>query len=111
RTRMVRHEPLGFGREAKSERDLERLQRAHHTVEPSIRTGAQAVRPAQPRAQVADAEPAQPSDRVVQAMILEVEPLADPELRRVPGKARERDLRGSVLTHESHVEMTVVGGA
>src|SRR5690606_6898197 len=80
-------------------------------VEPRIRTRPEAVRPAQPRTQVADAEPAQQAHRVIQPVILEVEPLADPELRRVPGEARERDLRTTVLAHEPHVEVTVVGGA
>src|SRR5438477_10776978 len=56
-----------------------------------------------------DAEPLEPADRVIEARVLEMEPLANAELRRVAGKMFERRLGRSILAEESHVEVPVIG--
>src|SRR4051812_19308736 len=44
-------------------------------------------------------------------MILEVEPLTDPDVRRVPGEMFGCELRRSVLAQKTHIEMPVIGRA
>src|SRR5260370_41918545 len=58
-----------------------------------------------------DAEPFQPHRRVIEAMVLEMEPLADAEPRRVIGEMPRRPLRRAVLAQQPHVEMPVIGRA
>src|SRR6185312_9533061 len=76
RTGMVGTYAARLGREAESHRHLEFLQGTHLAVEPAERSRTQAVRPAQAGAQVFDAQPPQPLHRVIQPVVLEMEPLA-----------------------------------
>src|SRR5690606_15364265 len=80
----------------------------HLTVEPRLRVRPVPVRPAQSRAQLPYAHPAEPLHRALDAMILEVEPLADSE-----GRIEVRDgwFGCSVIPNETHVEVAVVGTA
>ncbi len=57
-------------------------------IEPALRVRTQPVRPAEARAKLPDAQLFQPSDCIVEAWILEVEPLADAERGRVSGEVR-----------------------
>ena len=59
---------------------------AHLSVEPFERVGPEAVGPAQAGTQMADAELAQPAHRVVEPVVLEMEPLADAEMRRTASR-------------------------
>jgi hypothetical protein len=70
---------LTLRRETERQRDIEALERFHLTVEPCLRAIAQTVSPAQPCPNVSHTERLQPPHRIIQAMILEVKPLTDPE--------------------------------
>src|SRR5438067_151769 len=59
----------------KSQRDLEVIQRPHLPVKPGVSIGPKTVRPTQPRAEVLDSKFSQPSNSVIQPMILKMEPL------------------------------------
>ena len=107
---MIGKDAAMFGRKAVGDGRLERLQRLHLTVEPALGAGTKAVRPAQPGAHMAYAEIAQPANRVIQAMVFEMKPLADSERGRVLVEVAQRQLRSAVFPQQTHVEMPIVGG-
>src|SRR5436190_3572808 len=96
-------------REAESHCCAEWLERVHLAVEPVFPPVTVAVPPAKTGTKVRNAEVAQPSDGIVEAGILPVEPLHDAHVRRVPAKVVEPELGRAVLLDEAHVEVTVVG--
>ena len=55
--------------------------------------------------------PAHVADRVVQPVVLEVEPLAQPEAGRAFVEDPGRPLGVAMLVQQAHVEMAVVGRA
>ena len=73
--------------------------------------GREAVGPGQPRAHVAHAEPLHPGDRLVEPVVLEMEPLAQPEGGREGAEALQCELRRAVLAQQPHVEVPVIGRA
>src|SRR3546814_16443249 len=80
RARVVRGDAAVLRGEAEGHRDVELRQRLHLAIEPGERAGTEAVGPAQAGAQMPDTQASQPSDRVVQPVILALEPLADSHL-------------------------------
>ena len=68
------------------------------------RVGPKTVGPGEPSAQMDDAEPLHPGDRLLEAVILEMEPLAEAHLRRELGEALERRLGRSVLAQQAHAK-------
>src|ERR1051325_9700546 len=58
-----------------------------------------------------DAEPLQPRHRIIEPVVLEMEPLANAERWRVIGERTRRPFRRAVLAHEPHVEKPVIRGA
>src|ERR671912_443944 len=111
RTGVVAAHALAVRREAEGHRRLEFLERFHLPVEPVLPTGAIAVGPAEARAQVRNAEILHPAHSAVEPGIVEMEPLHDAHLRRVPTEVIERELGRSVFPDEAHVEVAVVRGA
>jgi hypothetical protein len=69
-----------LGREAERRRDVELVERRHLAVEPRQCIRSEAVGPAETGPDVRHTETTQPRDGIVEPMILEVEPLADPEV-------------------------------
>jgi hypothetical protein len=65
-----------LGREAEGDSDGEILQRRHLAVEPGIGVGAETVGPTEAGAQMGDAHVPHLGYRIVETMILEMEPLA-----------------------------------
>ena len=90
---MVRADAARLRRKTERQRDVKLLQRSHLAVEPLQGIRAEAVRPAQAGPQVGDAQAPQPADRVLQAGVLEMEPLADPQRWRVLGELVSGGLR------------------
>src|SRR6185369_10497034 len=86
RAGVVGAQPLVLGGEAVGEGHVEAVERRHLAVEPGVGPGTEAVRPGEAGAQVPDPEVLQPAHAVLQPVVLEVEPLADPELRGKPGE-------------------------
>ena len=100
-----------LGREAEGDGDVEVAQRLHLPVEPAERVGAEAVGPGKAGAEIGHAEPLHPGHRVVEPVVLEVEPLAEAQFGRVARELLDRGLRRAVLAQEAHGEVAVVGGA
>src|SRR5215207_818572 len=86
RARMMGSETAMLGREAEGDGHLEVGERLHLPVEPFESIRAKTIRPGQPCSQVFHAKALHPDDGVVKAVILIMEPLAEPHLRRVFGK-------------------------
>lgn len=76
---MMRLQPAGLGCEAESDGDVEAVEELHLPIEPAVRSGAEAVRPAQAGTQIAHPEIPHQADGLLQAVILEMKPLADAE--------------------------------
>jgi hypothetical protein len=76
---MVRADATCLWCKAVGECHLELIKGTHLAIEPRLGVGAQAVSPAETRAQVAHPEPAEPPDRIIQSRVLEMKPLADSE--------------------------------
>jgi hypothetical protein len=72
-----------FRREAESQRHVELGQRVHLAVEPVERVGTETIGPGQASPEMPDAEAAHPVHGIVQAMVLEVKPLAQSHGPRV----------------------------
>src|SRR5918992_3370408 len=81
RAGMVRLNSFTFGREAKRDRYLERFECLYHAIKPSLVVRTASVGPTQTGPHVLHSETTKPLRRLVQAVILEVKPLADPERR------------------------------
>ena len=111
RAGVVRLDAEMVGREAEGDGGVERLERFHLPVEPVLPAVAVAVPPAKPGAQVGDAELLHPAHRVVEAVVVPVEPLHDAHLRRVFAEVVERELGRPVFPDQPHVEMAVIGRA
>src|SRR4051812_41223808 len=105
----MRLQAAALRRETERQRHIERLQRLHLLIEPALGTGAKTVGPAQAGAQMLHPQFPQQSNPVRQAVVLEMEPLADAESRREAGEVAQRELRRAVLAHQAHIEMPVVG--
>ena len=105
--------PAMLGREAEGDGDVERLERPHLPVEPARRaSGRKLSAQLRPVRRWRTPRSLQPAHRVVEPVILEVEPLADAELGRVArAKCRSAQLRRAVLAQQAHVEVAVVGRA
>ena len=88
RAGVVRLEPAVLRREAEGDGDIEVRQGLHLAVEPGERAGAETVGPGKTGAQVPHAQALHHLDRVVQPVILEVEPLAKAHLRRRTARRR-----------------------
>src|SRR5437868_9533280 len=111
RAGVMRRNAAMFGRETERERNLEILKCLHLPIEPGECIGAETIRPGEAGAQMLDSKALQPTHRVVEAMILEMEPLADPECGRVACEPLGRELGGSVLAQQTHGEMPIISGA
>ena len=74
--------------EAKGRGNVEIVERPHLPIEPAVGVGTEAVRPAQAGAYLAHAEPLQPTHGIVEAVVFEVEPLADAQRRGVARDCR-----------------------
>jgi hypothetical protein len=98
-----------FGREAKGNGNLEFCERLHLPVKPVESIGAKAVRPGQTGSEVAYAKPPHPFHRFAQPVILEMEPLTQPQNACRLGKRVDAELRLTILAQQTHVEMPVVG--
>src|SRR5688572_11471406 len=98
-------------REAERDGHVEILERIHLPVEPSERIGPEAVGPGDAGAQVTDAEPPQPVHRLIEPVVLEMEPLAYSEIGRVATELVRRRLWRAVLAQQPHVEVPVIGRA
>ena len=59
------------GRKAEGDRDVEIFERPHLAIEPCLSIGTKTVGPAEPGAQVANAEPLKPLCRIIEPMIVE----------------------------------------
>src|SRR3954463_8831217 len=70
RARVVRPHAGPLRREAVGQGDVEGVERGHLAIEPGLRVGPEAVRPAEAGAEMADSELAQPFHAVVEAMVL-----------------------------------------
>src|SRR5438067_4420967 len=108
RARVVGTKPFTFRREAECERNVERVYRTHLTIEPRLGVRPEAVRPTQSRPDVGYTQFPQPADRRIEPRVLEMEPLADPELRSACREIRERQLWRAVLAQQAHVEVPVI---
>ena len=105
---VVRQQAPCLGREAERARyHLERIERPHHAVEPSLGVGALPVRPAEAGADRPHAERPHRLHRVVEPRILEMEPLAQAEIRRQRVEVTRGALRRAVLVEQTHVEVPV----
>src|SRR5579885_182957 len=111
RTGVVRAKAALLGSEAKGEGDVKRLEGFHLAVKPALPAGTIAVGPTEAGAELLDAEFAEPADGVLEAMVLEMEPLADAELGRVAGKLRESTFGRAIFAKKAHVKVAIVGGA
>src|SRR6266540_1079321 len=111
RAGVVRSNPAVLRRKAKRHRYVERGECIHLPVEPSERVGSEAVGPRQPGTQLPDSETLHPRHRLVETVVLEMEPLAKAQFRRFTRKRLERKLRRAVLAQNAHAKVTVVGGA
>src|SRR5579884_1217833 len=79
---VMRAHAAMFGGKTECHRYVEALQRLHLPVEPRLRIGPEAVRPADAGPQIFDAQSPQAVNRVIESMVLEMEPLADAHVRR-----------------------------
>src|SRR5687768_7758855 len=104
----MRPDSLCLRCEAEREGDLEGLERAHLAVEPGLGVRAEAVGPAHAGAEMANAKLLQPRHGLIEPVILEVQPLADAERRRVVAELLQGTLGSAVLPEQAHVEMAVV---
>src|SRR4051812_9744513 len=108
RTRMMRRDAARLRGEAVRDRHIELVERRHLPIEPCHRVRAQTIGPAQTRAHLSHTQLPQPPHGVIEPMILEMKPLADPQLRRVLRERAQRLLWRSILANQSHVEVPVV---
>src|SRR3954468_19052335 len=108
RAGVVRPHAFALGREAEGQRHLKGLQRAHLPIEPGLRVRPEAVSPAQSRTDVGYTQIAHPPDRIVQPVVLEVEPLAQPELGRMLRKLAQRELRRPIFAQQPHIKVAVI---
>src|SRR3954451_14176493 len=98
RARVVGPYAFTLGSEAERERHADPLQGTHLPIEPRLRAGPEAVRPAQARSQVRYTQFAHPVHRIVEARILEVEPLAEAQFGRERCEIVQRQLGRAVFT-------------
>src|SRR3954463_2757931 len=96
-------------REAEGYREVQVAERVHLAIEPIECVRPEAVRPRKTRAQMPDPQALEPANRIAQAVIFVVEPLADPDRRRVPREAIEGELRRAFLAQQAHVEVPIIG--
>src|SRR5947209_7578975 len=89
---MRRNAPV-LGRETEGHGEVKIGERFHLAIEPVERMGTKTVRPGEPGAQMAHAEPLHPGDRFVKSMILKMKPLAEAERRGLRCELFERKLR------------------
>src|SRR5690349_25139986 len=98
-------------REAEGDGDVEFCKRLHLPIEPGQRVGAEAVGPGQAGSQMANAEPAQPVNDLVDAVILEMKPLAGAD----GGSVLQRLLRARYgradLAQQTALEIPVIEGS
>ena len=85
--------------------DFKFFERPHLPVEPGKRSGPEAVRPAQSRPEMPHAERAHDPDGGFEAGILEVRPLTDAQVGRMPREPSAGRFRRSVLSQQAHVKM------
>src|SRR3712207_6312274 len=102
-TTLFRSDPEMFRREAEGDRDIEVGERFNLPVEPVHGIRTKAVRPAQPGADPARAEPLHPRHRLVEAGIVEVEPLHQADLGGMSCINLERRLGAAVLADQAEV--------
>jgi hypothetical protein len=102
--RVVGAEAAGAGGEAEGDGDVEAVEGLHLAVEPGEPALAVRVGPREAGAELVHAEALEPTDRLVEAWVLEVEPLADAEVGRERREVPERALGRPVLAQEAHVE-------
>src|SRR5690606_22552021 len=107
--RMMRHETAMLWREAEGTGHVEVRQRSHPPVEPVERPRGETVGPGEAGTNAGHTQSLHPLHRIVQPMILEVEPLHQPEIGRVLGEMFKRRLRRAILAQKAHVEMPVIG--
>src|SRR6185503_1109237 len=108
RTCVVRIDTEVFGGEAKGKGCRKFVEHLHLPIEPCLGIWTERISPAQSRAHIVDAQPAQPFGGGFKAVILEVEPLTDTQ---PGGKMLQRKLRRAVFVQESHVIVPIVGAA
>ena len=98
RARIVRRNAPVFGSKTKCQRDIEFLERVHLSIEPILRARAETVRPTQTCADIFHTEFSHPAHGLIEAVIFEMEPLADAELGSVLGKVSQRQLRCPIFS-------------
>src|SRR3954470_7706060 len=108
RAGVVRPHAFTLGREAERQRHLKGLQRAHLPIEPGLRVRPETVDPTQSRTDVGYTQIAHPPDRIVQPVVLEVEPLAQPERGRMLSEFAQRELRRPIFAQQPHVKVSVI---
>src|SRR5207237_6052937 len=99
---MMRRKTAVLRREAEGQRHIEGIQRSHLPVEPLLGIRPEAVGPTEPGAQVSHPEALHPVHRQLKAMIIEMEPLADPEFGGEFGKALSGALWRAILAQQPH---------
>src|SRR5919201_4339537 len=108
RTGVMRLHAALHGGEAVREREAEVVERGHLAIEPLLPARPIAVRPRQACAQIRHAELAQPPHRFIEAVVFEMEPLADAYFGRVLREEPHRTFWRAIFAQQSHVEVAVV---
>ena len=86
-------------RETESKGNVEGVQLFHLVIKPLICAWAKAVSPTETSSQVLNAKAPQQAYGVIEPVILEMKPLADPNIRRVFAEVRERLLWIAIFTN------------
>src|SRR5690348_13031563 len=97
RTGVMRSNPPLLRREAECESDIESFEGLHLPIEPRLPARAKRIGPAQTGTYVGDAQFAQPSHGIIQAVVFKMEPLANSDFRRVAGKRAQGALGRAVF--------------
>src|SRR3954463_3858514 len=106
---MMWGDPAVFGRKAERQRHLEFREGVHLSIEPLDGVGAEAVGPGEAGSEMLYAEAAHPAHGLLQTVIVEMKPLAQPHHVRILFEGLASDFRRAVLAQQSHVEVPIVG--
>src|SRR5690606_28120557 len=102
--RMMRHEAAMLWREAEGSGYVKVRQRFHLPVEPVERIRPETVGPRKAGTNAGHTQPLHPFHGIVQPVILEMEPLHQPNFWRVLGEMFKRRLRRAIFAQKAHVE-------
>ena len=108
RARVMRPQPLMFRSKTKSQGDVERFERTHLMIEPTLCIRPLAVCPTESRSQPAYPQISHDADGFIQTRIFEMEPLANSNCRSEFMESMKCSLRHRILPDQAHVEVPVI---